>query len=94
MNVAPTTEMLEKHIQTQFAKARTTVGEQLAAQVLRAYEQGKVPANELYTLVNTIRQVGSTNNPTCDQLMQEYYKSFPREELLRGELSGAREQSW
>jgi hypothetical protein len=66
------TVKLTKHIETQLEKARTTVGEQLAAQVLQAYEQGKVPAHELYALVNTIRQCGNTNNPICDQIMQIY----------------------
>jgi hypothetical protein len=66
----PYTRYLEKHIQAQFEKASITVGEQLAAQVLRAYEQGKVPASELYGLVNTIRQCGHANNSICDQLMQ------------------------
>jgi hypothetical protein len=85
--LAPTTEMLEKRIQEQFAKARMTVGEQLAAQVLRAYEQGKVPAHELYTLVNTIRQVGNTNNPICDQLMQAYHALGRHSQGLPGTAS-------
>jgi hypothetical protein len=66
--ISPNVKALEEYMKDQFEKSNTVVGGRLAALVQQAYEEGKIPVEELSYLVSTIRHVGHTNNGICDQL--------------------------